>query len=163
MSEQQSPLEALLDGLSTTQAAKLLTVANQISREADRAGIGATMEDVAGLIQVRDSVFHGETGVLDEIDLQVALANLRAKIGDRKTDIIEEAGATVDANGDIDLSSLNPAARLALHRKLEAAGGPANLGGKKDREILAYQMAKPVDQMTPAERMAYARRNGGSK
>ena len=68
-------LEKLMENLSTKEAARLMTVANEISAAARREwDIDVPLDDVAALVQVRDGVFHGG---LDEWDVRNALFNLR--------------------------------------------------------------------------------------
>ena len=68
-------LEKMLENLTPAQAARLMLTVSQIDRAARAAfGCDVPMESIASLIQVRDSVFHGE---LDEMDMSNALYNLR--------------------------------------------------------------------------------------
>jgi len=70
-------LEALIENLSTKEAARLMAVAHEIGAAA-RAEfeIEVPLDDIAGLVQVRDSVFHSEEG-LDATDISNALYNLQ--------------------------------------------------------------------------------------
>ncbi|MHA6262492.1 hypothetical protein ACXYMO_04760 [Arenibacterium sp. CAU 1754] len=69
-------LESLIENLSTKEAARLMTVANEISAAARAEfGMDVPLDDIAALVQVRDAVFHGG---LDDMDVSNALYNLKA-------------------------------------------------------------------------------------
>jgi hypothetical protein len=119
-------LEKLIEGLSTTQAAALMVTVNEISAAA-RAEFGTDvpLDDICGLFQVRDSVFHGG---LDEALLSNALHNLRhnseaVREHLANTEGLHEAkmaGADVDADtldADTLMTIKNPHLRMKLARK----------------------------------------------
>ncbi|MFW8594958.1 hypothetical protein [Cribrihabitans neustonicus] len=176
MSSNPGGLEALLANLSPAQGARLMTVAHQISAAARAEyGVEVPLEAVAGLVQVRDAVFHTEGG-LDAVDMSNALFNLRQCEAVRMKLAADEARAAgvepIGEEGQLtyeDLARFGPSTRIALARKLGLDGpqlpqevrGPSSLEARPDREIAAYQASKPLEQMTPAERITHARKSGG--
>lgn len=130
-------LEALLENLSTKEAAALMSITNNIAAAARAEfGIDVPLDDIAGLIQVRDAVFHGG---LDEGDMSNALYNLKANsaavrdhlentagLDDAKQEGADPKSTVLD--GETLMSVSSPTRRMALARK-HGIGEP----GRADR------------------------------
>lgn len=120
-------LEALIENLSTTQAAKLMTVANELSRHAREAfGVDVPLDDIATLIQVKNAVF-GDAD-LDDMDVSNALYNLRQHSEAVRAHLANTEGLEAAKKGgadpkaaELDADTLmevrNPHLRMALARK----------------------------------------------
>ncbi|TMV06315.1 hypothetical protein FGK63_14245 [Ruegeria sediminis] len=158
-------LEALLTNLSTSEAASLMTAAHQISAAA-RAEFGTEvpLDDIAGLVQVRDAVFHGG---LDAADMSNALYNLRqnsAAVREhlaRTEGVAEAAKMGADtSSGELDgetlMSIKSPARRMALARKHGFALPKADRGDRRPAETYS---ATDTDTVAQTINDAVARMN----
>ena len=159
-------LEALIENLSTKEAARLMVSVNEIGAAA-RAEFGAEapLDDIAALVQVRDAVFHGG---LDAGDLSNALYNLRqnsAAIREHlaNTEGLEEAkkeGADPTAkvlDGEALMGIKSGSRRMALARK-HGIGEPGR-ADRGDRRPAATQTPGDYETVAATINDAVARMN----
>lgn len=161
-------LEALLENLNTKEAAALMTVTNDIAAAARAEfGIDVPLDDIAGLIQVRDAVFHGG---LDEGDMSNALYNLKANsaaicdhlantagLDEAKQEGADPAAKVLDGETLMGINS--PTRRMALARKHgigepgRADRGqrrPAHEAGTGDYDSVAKTINDAIERMNSA-------------